>query len=145
AGPCLAAAMSLLPRESTLWFRAATGSGWAASDTGDRPRVLALAVEIGECLGAAPSPPALVAAARIAENLLACGAADDAQPFVARLTPLLDDPACDPVVAAHTHNLLAMNAMTLGDPLAAYQSWVASAERFDKVGDMRQAIRAHTH
>jgi eukaryotic-like serine/threonine-protein kinase len=145
AGPPLAKAMQLVPHGSALWFRAVMRSGWAAVNGGDRPRVISLAAELEPALGPSPSGPALIAAARTAIQLLLLGLRREADPFVARLAPVLADPACDPIVAAHAHELASIVAVCAGDAGAASVDLAASAARFDEVGDALQAARARSN
>ncbi len=145
AAPPLAEAMRLLPRGSPRWFVATMRSGWAAMHDTNRDRLLAVAAELAAALEPSPSGPALVAAARVSNQLLCFGYRREAEPFVAALAPVLADPARDPVVAAHALDYTAVRAVFEGDLGTACAGFTACARCFDEVGDVRQAVRVRNN
>ncbi len=145
AVPPLAEALRLVPPGGGLWFKAAMRLGWAAVNDTDGDRLLRVAADISGALGPAPSAPALVAAARVGVQLVILGLHREAEPLLAILAPVLADPACDVVVAAHVHELAAFRGAVDGDLGAASVGPTASAARFDAVGDARPAVRARSN
>jgi tetratricopeptide (TPR) repeat protein len=138
AAACLEEALRIVPADGALYFRAVYARGWAASSTGDLQRLLALAADLRGVLEGSPTVPALVAAAKIGRRLWMCDLAHEVGPFLALLTPHLANPGCDPVVAAH---VLELAALSDGDFAAACRGLERSAERFEGIGDTREAAR----
>jgi tetratricopeptide (TPR) repeat protein len=140
---CLEEALRLVPGGSPLYFRTVTALGWAASNTGDLQQLLALAADLRGALEGSPSVPALVAAAKITSRFWNYPELDrEVAPFMALLTPRLADPGCDPVVIAYVGQLAAWQAFRDGDPTMACRPLELCAERFEGIGDAREAARA---
>jgi tetratricopeptide (TPR) repeat protein len=134
-------AMRSLPHGSPLWYSAAGEVALAAGNLGDDAELIAVfdtlsaLGEEGEAGG-----PHVIAVARVAMELAMAGHHDRAEFLFDALDALSRRvPNVDPEVWASVHRARAFRAMFAGDAGTSVREFEAAAERFEQVGDLRNA------
>ncbi|MDI1477954.1 serine/threonine-protein kinase [Polyangium sp. y55x31] len=134
-------ALGLFPVGSPLWYSAAGEVVLAAGNLGDDAALVAI-FEALSALGAEGESggPHVIAVARAALQLLMAGHHDHAEAMF-RALDALDRRvvAVDPEVAASVHRARAFRALFAGDAGTSVREFEAAAQRFEAVGDLRNA------
>jgi len=134
-------AMRFLPRGSPLWYSAAGEVALAAGNLGDDTALIAIFGALS-ALGAEGETggPHVIAVARVALQLLMAGHHDHAEVMFAALDDLERRTiAIDPEVLASVHRARALRALFAGDAGTSVSEFEAAAQRFEEVGDFRNA------
>ncbi|MDI1448500.1 serine/threonine-protein kinase [Polyangium sp. 6x1] len=151
-------ALGLFPVGSPLWYSAAGEVVLAAGNLGDDAALVAI-FEALSALGAEgeSGAPHVIAVARTALQLLMAGHHDHAEAMFQALPELGDSArasraappnphaldrrvvAIDPEVAASVHRARAFRALFAGDAGTSVREFEAAAQRFEAVGDLRNA------
>ncbi|UQA54617.1 serine/threonine-protein kinase PknK [Polyangium aurulentum] len=134
-------AMRSLPHGSPLWYSAAGEVALAAGNLGNDAELIAV-FETLSALGeeGEAGGPHVIAVARVAMQLAMAGHHDRAESLFDALDALgRRVPSVDPEVWASVHRARAFRAMFAGDAGTSVREFEAAAERFEQVGDFRNA------
>jgi tetratricopeptide (TPR) repeat protein len=133
---CDSAAMQLLPRGSSRWFRAVGGVALSSFYGGKHDRLMAMAEEI-----ASPAEPAAVASqvvaiALIVRALLRAGELALADRLCTKLAALEGDVAHDFTALGHVHAAFAERALAAGEPATARAILERAVGYFERAGNL---------
>src|SRR5262249_13061577 len=110
AEDCDSAAMLLLPRGSSRWFRAVAGRAIGAFNRGNHDRLVAMAEELGSPAEPSSLPSQVVVIAHVVRMLLRAGVLDLADRLCLKLAALKDQVAHEPAALGHLHSAFAERA-----------------------------------
>lgn len=134
-------AMRFLPQGSPLWYSAAGEVALAAGNLGEDASLFAIFHALTS-LGAQGEmgAPHVIAVARVALQFLMVGHQAEVESLFAQLDELERRTiAIDPEVLASVHRARALRALFAGDAGTSVMEFEAAAQRFEEVGDYRNA------
>jgi tetratricopeptide (TPR) repeat protein len=139
---CALEALRLLPRGTTMWYRAAVELAFASTRLDHTEQLVALGEELQALLpGADAAAIHTLSAAQVVDNLFLAGRYALAEALLAACEAVLEGDVVDPEAMARMHVARSWKALVAGDAATHLHLVSVAAGLFEEAGDSRNACK----